>query len=63
MLLDALVGGIMRVKMDLEVQTLIENMTQNEYHAETKCGKKGMFGVNKSSVILADQTLMSKQME
>jgi hypothetical protein len=53
----------MRVKNDLGVQTLIENMAQNEYRLETERGKRVVFGVDKNSVILANQTLMSKQME
>jgi len=33
-LLDASDGGSMKVKTDREVQTLIENMAQNEYRYE-----------------------------
>jgi len=36
MLLDASAGGSMRVKTDIEVQTLIENIAQNKYRAETE---------------------------
>ena len=40
---DASAGGSMRVKTDHEVQTLIENMSQNEYYAEAEKMKKGRF--------------------
>jgi hypothetical protein len=36
MLLNASAGDSMRVKTDLEVQTLIENIAQNVYRAETE---------------------------
>lgn len=49
--------------MDLEIQTLIENMAQNANRAETERGKRAVIGVNKNSIILANQTLISKQME
>jgi len=38
-------------------------MAQSEYRAETEHGKRGGFGVNKNSVILANQTLMRKHIE
>jgi hypothetical protein len=55
-LLDASAGGTMRLKTDLEVQTLVENMTQNEHRAD-KDKKKGVFGVSESTTILANQAL------
>jgi len=61
MLLDASAGGNMGVKTDLEVQTLIENIAQNKYRAETERGKRGVFGVSENSAILVNQKLMSKQ--
>jgi len=63
MLLDASVGGSIRVKADLKVQNLIEIMAQNEYCVEIEQGKIGVLGVNENIIILASQTLMSKQME
>jgi len=63
MLLDASAGGSIRVKADLKVQNLIEIMAQNEYCVEIEQGKIGVLGVNENSIILASQTLMSKQME
>jgi hypothetical protein len=46
MLLDASGGGSIREKTDLEVQTLIEIMAQNEYCVEIEQGEKGVLGVN-----------------
>jgi len=63
MLLDASVGGSIRVKTGLEVQNLIEIMAQNEYCVEIEQGEIGVLGVNENSILLASQTLMSKQME
>ena len=60
---DASAGGSMRVKTDHEVQTLIENMSQNEYCAEAEKMKKGVFGVSESIVILANKTAMNNQIE
>ena len=42
MFLDASVRGRMRVKNDHEVQTLIDNMAQNEYRAEAEKKKRGL---------------------
>jgi len=53
----------MRVKTDREVQTLIENMAQNEYRAENERNKKGLFGVSENNAILANQDAMCKQLE
>jgi len=55
--------GSIREKTDLEVQTLIEIMAQNEYCVEIEQSEKGVLGVNENSIILASQTLMSKQIE
>jgi len=54
MLLDASAGGSMRVKTDREIQTLIENMVQNEYRAEKERNKKGLFGVSENNAIVAN---------
>lgn len=53
MLLDASARGSMRVKTDLEVQTLIKNIAQNEYRAETERGKRGVFGVSENICYLS----------
>ena len=63
MLLDASIGGSMRVKTDREVQTLIENMAHNEYRAENERNKKGLFGVSENNDILANQAAMCKHLE
>jgi len=57
--LDALAGGSLRVKTDHEVQTLIENMTQNEYRVDSKKKKRGVFGVSDHTAILANQAAMN----
>jgi len=44
MLLDASAGGSIREKTDLEVQTLIEIMAQNEYCVEIEQSEIGVFG-------------------
>jgi hypothetical protein len=54
MLLDISAGGRIRVKIDLEVQIIIQNMAQNEYRVETDQCEIGVFGVNENSVILAN---------
>jgi hypothetical protein len=46
MFLDASAGGSHKVKTDHEVQTLIENMTNNEYRADAEKKKRGVFGVS-----------------
>jgi hypothetical protein len=63
MLLDASAGGSIREKTDLEVQTLIEIMAQNECCVEIEQSEIGVLGVNENSIILASQALMSKQIE
>jgi hypothetical protein len=60
-LLDASAGGSIREKTDLEVQTLIEIMAQNEYYVEIEQSEKGVLGVNENSIILDSLALMSKQ--
>lgn len=40
MLLDALVGGTLRVKNEDGVKALIENMFHNEYHSSNKAIKQ-----------------------
>jgi len=52
--LDPSAGGSMRVKTDHEIQTLIENMTQNEYRDEAEKKKMGVFWVSESSAFLAN---------
>lgn len=63
MFLDASIGGSMRMKTDHEVQTLIENMAQNEYRVDAEKKKRGVFGVSDSITILANQAAMNKQLE
>jgi hypothetical protein len=53
----------MRVKNDHEVQTLIDNMAQNEYRAGAEKKKMGVFGVSENSAILENQTAMNKQIK
>ena len=50
----------MKVKNDPEVQTLIENMAQNEYCAEAEKKKRGVFGVSENNAILENQTTKNK---
>jgi len=45
MFLDASDGGSMRFKTDHEVQTLIENMAQNEYRVDAEKKKRGFLGL------------------
>jgi len=59
MFLDASSGGSLRVKTDHEVQTLIENMAQNEYRADSEEKKRGVFGVSDHTAILANQAAMN----
>ncbi|XP_039688632.1 uncharacterized protein [Medicago truncatula] len=63
MFLDASAGGILRVKTNHEVQTLIENMVSNEYRAEAKKKERGVFGVSDTTSILANQATMNKKIE
>jgi len=63
MFLDASAGDSMRVKTDHEVQTLIENMDQNEYRVDAKKKKRGVFGVNDTTTILESQEAINKQLE
>ena len=63
MLLDASAGGSMRVKTDREVQTLVENMSQNEYRADKEKGKRGVFGMSECNAILENQATMHKHLE
>jgi len=60
MFLDASAGGSMIVKTDYEVQTLIENMAENEYRADVEKKKKGVFWVSDNTTILANQAAMNK---
>ena len=63
MFLDASAGGSLRVKTDHEVQTLIENMANNEYRADAEKKKRGVFGVRDTTSILANQEAMNKQIK
>jgi len=63
MFLDAAAGGSMRTKTDHEVRNLIENMTENEHRADAKKKRRGVFGVNDSTALLANQTAMNKHLE
>jgi len=63
MFLDASAGGSLKVKTDHEVQALIENMATNEYRADAKKKKRGVFGVSDHTAILANQEAMNKQFE
>jgi len=63
MFLDASVGGSMRVKTDHEVQTLKENMAQNDNRANAEKKKRGVFGVSDNTTILANQVVMNKPLE
>jgi len=53
----------MRVKTDREVQTLIENMAQNEYRTDADKKKMEVFGVSDNTTILENQAAMNKQLE
>ena len=63
MFLDASAGGSMKTKTDHEVRNLIENMTENEHRADSEKKKRGVFGVNDNTSILANQTTMNKHLE
>lgn len=63
MFLDASVGGSMRVKTNHEVQTILENMVQNEYRVDAEKNKRGVFGVSDNTTILANQVAINKQLE
>ncbi|XP_024630203.1 interaptin-like [Medicago truncatula] len=63
MFLDASAGSSLKVKTDHEVQTLIENMANNEYRADVKKKERGVFGVSDTTSILANQAAMNKQIE
>jgi len=63
MFLDALARGSLRVKIDHEVQTLIENMAHNEYCSDAEKKKRGVFGVSDTTSILANQEAMNKQIK
>jgi hypothetical protein len=60
MFLDASTGGSLKVKTDHEVQALIENMAANEYRADAKKKKSGVFGVSDHTSFLANQAAMNK---
>lgn len=63
MFFDASTGGSLKVKTDHEVQTLIENMANNEYCADVEKNKRGVFGVSDTTSILANQAAMNEQIE
>jgi len=63
MFLDASAGGSIRTKTDHEVRDLIENMTENEHRVDAEKKKRGVFGVNDNTAILANQTTMNKHLE
>lgn len=56
-------GGSLKVKTDHEIQTLIENMANNEYCADAEKKKRGVFGVSDTTSILANQAAMNEQIE
>jgi len=63
MFLDASASGSLKIKIDHEVQALIENMADNEYRADAEKKKRGVFGVSNHTAILANQEVMNKQLE
>jgi len=63
MFLDASAGGSLKKTTDHEVEALIESMTQNEYRADAKKKKRGVYGVSDTTSILANQAAMNKQIE
>ena len=63
MFLDASHGGSLKVKIDREVQALIETMAANEYRADAEKKKRGVFGVSDNTAILANQAAMNKQLK
>ena len=53
----------MKNKTNHEVEALIESMAQNEYRADAKKKKRGVYGVSDTTSILANQAAMNKQIE
>ncbi|PNY16023.1 hypothetical protein L195_g012732, partial [Trifolium pratense] len=66
MILDASAGGSLKNRDEGEVRELVESMTQNEYRAQNDRGAKkkgGLLELDAQSALLAQQKLMSSQME
>jgi len=57
MFLYASASGSLKNKTDHEVETLIEIMAQNEYRANAKKKKRGVYGVSDTTSILANQVM------
>ncbi|PNX75451.1 hypothetical protein L195_g031387, partial [Trifolium pratense] len=66
MILDASVGGSLKNRDEAEARELVESMAQNEYRAQNDRGAKkkgGVIELDTQSVLLAQQKLMTNQME
>ncbi|MCH91038.1 hypothetical protein A2U01_0011962, partial [Trifolium medium] len=66
MILDASAGGSLKNRDGVEVRELLESMAQNEYRAQNDRGAKkkgGLLELDAQSALLAQQKLMSSQLE
>ncbi|PNX91304.1 hypothetical protein L195_g047434, partial [Trifolium pratense] len=66
MILGASVGGSLKNRDEAEARELVESMAQNEYRAQNDRGAKkkgGMIELDTQSALLAQQKLMTNQME
>ncbi|MCH92290.1 hypothetical protein A2U01_0013227, partial [Trifolium medium] len=66
MILDASAGGSLKNRDEAEARELVESMAQNEYRAQNDRGAKkkgGVLELDTQSALLAQQKLMTNQME
>lgn len=67
-ILEALVGGTMRMKNENKVKEFIGKMCQNEYHSQSERGvkkeemKKGVLESDTNTTLLAQLEVLSKQL-
>ncbi|XP_050895887.1 uncharacterized protein LOC127102575 [Lathyrus oleraceus] len=62
MLLDASVEGTLRLKVDEELKTMIENICQNEYYSREHAMKqKGIHAVNSTITLSSQIEALNKQ--
>jgi hypothetical protein len=61
MLLNSLVGGTMKTKLDAEAKDLVENVGHNEYMNQNNLGTKtkGIFELDTHSALMASHNLMA----
>ncbi|CAJ2651700.1 unnamed protein product [Trifolium pratense] len=66
MILDASAGGSLKNRDEAEARELVESMAQNEYRATNDRGAKkkgGVLELDTQTALLAQQKLMTSQME